>query len=74
MDHAVEIAQAYLVAHELGFSHGMLVAVPNRDPAGEHVEDAIQAALQEAEQRNIRGPGVTPFILKRVSETTEEKA
>jgi pseudouridine kinase len=46
------------------------VAVPNHDPAGEHVEDAIQGALREARERDLRGPAVTPFVLRRVAETT----
>ena len=34
------------------------------------IEGAIQAALREAERRNIRGPAVTPFLLNAVNVLT----
>lgn len=70
MDDAEQVASAYLVAKELGLSHGMLVAVPNEDPAGTNVEEAIRSALTEAEVQGVSGRDVTPFILKRVAEKT----
>jgi len=70
VDSAEEVADAYWTARDLGLNHGMLVAVPNHDPAGANVEAAIQAALTEADERMIQGPAVTPFLLKRVAETT----
>ena len=78
VDSAEQVAAAYWAARDLFAlprsspvpQHGMLVAVPNQDPAGEQVEAAIQAALAEAEERSIQGPAVTPFILKRVAEQT----
>ena len=70
MDSANEIATAYNLARTLHLPHGMMVAVPNEDPAGAAVEEAIQAALQEASELNISGRDVTPFILKRVAERT----
>ena len=51
-------------------TNGMLVAVPNNDPAGQNVETAIQEALQEAEIAGIEGRDVTPFILRTVAEKT----
>jgi pseudouridine-5'-phosphate glycosidase/sugar/nucleoside kinase (ribokinase family) len=71
VDSAEEIAEAYLAARELGLSHGMLVAVPNDNPAGAHVEEEIQMALAEASERGIVGPAVTPFILSRVAQKTK---
>jgi pseudouridine-5'-phosphate glycosidase/sugar/nucleoside kinase (ribokinase family) len=70
VDSPMEVARAYWTARDLGLSHGLLVAVPNNDPAGEHVEVAIQGALREAHERNLHGPAVTPFVLRRVAETT----
>lgn len=71
VDSADEIAEAYFISrNDLGWSNGMLVAVPNQDPAAAQVEDAIQAALVEAEEQNIAGSAVTPFLLKRVAEKT----
>ena len=59
------------VAYNVGLETGMLVAVPNHDPAGATVEAAIQAALEEATVQNITGQAVTPYILKRVAELTQ---
>jgi pseudouridine-5'-phosphate glycosidase len=70
-DTAKEIADAYWFARQLRLPQGMLVGVPNIDPAGANVETAIQAALKEAEELNIRGRDVTPYILKEVAEKTE---
>jgi len=65
-----EVAAAYWSSRDLGLPHGMLVAVPNDDPAGANVEAAIQAALAEAEEKKIAGPAVTPYVLNRVAEAT----
>ena len=69
-DTAEEIANAHWFARQLRMPQGMLVGVPNKDPAGANVETAIQAALIEAENLNIRGGDVTPYILKEVAEKT----
>jgi pseudouridine-5'-phosphate glycosidase/sugar/nucleoside kinase (ribokinase family) len=70
VDDVEEVARAYWAARDLGLSHGMLVAAPNHDPAGEEVEDAIQSALREAAEQGVSGPAITPFVLRRVAETT----
>jgi pseudouridine-5'-phosphate glycosidase len=71
VDTADDVAAAYWAARALGLPSGMLVAVPNMDPAGANVERAIQAALHEAQERGIRGQDVTPFVLKAVAAETE---
>jgi len=70
VDSAEEVASAYWAARDLGLTHGMMCAVPNHDPAGAHVEDAIQFALAEADAKGIAGQAVTPFLLKRIAEIT----
>lgn len=70
VDDADMVARMYWAARSLQLSQGMLVAVPNYDPAGANVEKAIQSALIEAEEQGISGQAVTPFILKAVAETT----
>jgi len=70
VDSTDEIARAYLAGLDLGLSNGMLIAVPNVDPAGEAVEAAIQEAIAQAEQLGIQGRDVTPYILRAVSEKT----
>jgi pseudouridine-5'-phosphate glycosidase len=57
----------------MGLSSSILVVVPPpREVAlsRESVTSAINQALNEANQKNIRGQQVTPFLLKRVSELT----
>lgn len=70
VDSAEEVAFAYWAARQLQLSHGMLVAVPPPDPAGESIEQAIQEALEEANRQGLRGQAVTPFILKTVANAT----
>ena len=72
VDSADEVARAYCTNRLLGMTNGMLVAVPNMDPAGESVEKAIQETLVEADDMGIQGRDVTPYILKRVCEKTGE--
>jgi pseudouridine-5'-phosphate glycosidase/sugar/nucleoside kinase (ribokinase family) len=67
VDSVDQIASAYYISQQLGLSHGMLVGVPNTDPAGVNVEQAIQSALLEANELGIIGRDVTPFILKNVA-------
>lgn len=69
-DCADEVASSYLKGLDLGLQSGTLVAVPNDDPAGQSVEDSIQEALKEADERGIVGNDITPFILKTVADMT----
>lgn len=59
------------VIHEnqlLRNSNGILIAVPNPNPAeGEEIETAIQKSITELRRQNITGHRVTPFLLKSVS-------
>ncbi len=70
VDDAEMVAKAYWAGRALRLPQGMLVAVPNHDPAGANVEKAIQSALAEAQQQQISGQAVTPYILKAVAEKT----
>ena len=71
VDSAEEVASAYLSSLELGLKNGMLIAVPNSDPAGASVEIAIQEVLNEVNGLGITGRDVTPYILKKVAEKTK---
>ncbi|KNC78554.1 hypothetical protein SARC_09027, partial [Sphaeroforma arctica JP610] len=70
MDSSDDIARTYWASRALQLPHGMLVAVPNSDPAGDNVERAIHVALAKAEEQGVHGQGVTPFVLKEVAEQT----
>jgi len=69
----LEIAEIAYTHWQMGFTSAVLVANP---PPEEHalspdaVDGSIQQALDEAQAQGLRGQGVTPFLLKRVSELT----
>lgn len=71
VDSADEVAISYLTSIELGFKHGFLIAVPNKDPAGLEVEALIQSTIDEADRLGIRGRDVTPYILKHLAEKSK---
>jgi pseudouridine-5'-phosphate glycosidase len=67
-EQAARIAQAHW---GFGLSSAVLVAAPPPVESAvpvEAVEAEIQAALDEAVEKNIRGQAVTPFLLQRVNE------
>ena len=74
VDSAEEVASAYWAARDLGMSTGMLITVPNPDPAGTEIESVIQDALEEARGMGLSGKSVTPFLLKAVSEKSQGKS
>ncbi|GAB4835261.1 hypothetical protein Ancab_000170 [Ancistrocladus abbreviatus] len=58
---------------KLSLGTGLLIAVPipkEHAASGSSVESAIQRALQEARESNIKGSAETPFVLTRVNELT----
>lgn len=68
-----EIAEMTSAHWQMGFESAVLVANPPPEAdalAPEVVEGAIRQALAEAQAQGVRGQGVTPFLLRRVSELT----
>jgi pseudouridine-5'-phosphate glycosidase len=66
-----EIAAIARAQWGMGISSAVLVVNPPPEDVAlpnEEVEQAIQAALREAEEKHIHGAAVTPFLLQRVSE------
>ena len=68
---ALNAAHAAKAQWNAGLSTGVLVVVP--PPADvavprEEIEGIIQQAVMEAEEKNIHGSKVTPFLLSRVSQ------
>ena len=58
---------------DLGIESAVLLAVPppmNAALPEQVMQEAVDRALKEAEENHIQGQGVTPFLLKRVSELT----
>lgn len=77
VDSPYDAAQIIIAAERLGQSHGILIAVPvpEADELPANIaEAAIQQATEEAEAQGIHGKEVTPFILQRVTELTENQS
>ena len=73
LDTAAEIAAAHRMRAALGLPGGQLVANPiprEAEIPAETLIPVIDAALEEAHSRGIRGKDVTPFLLERVFHAT----
>lgn len=67
-----DIATMMLLQRQLPQPTGVVVAVPNPDPAGtEKMQYAIEFALARAESEGVRGAATTPYLLKRVEELSQ---
>uniref|UniRef100_A0A3P9J3P0 Zgc:136858 n=1 Tax=Oryzias latipes TaxID=8090 RepID=A0A3P9J3P0_ORYLA len=72
-----EAASLIASSLSLGLQNGVLIAVPipeEHAAAGQHIEEAIQAAVREASSKCVIGKDVTPFILQKVNELTQGKS
>ena len=74
MDTVEELASAIRAHFALGLGTGVLVANPI--PASEELpteiyERALETALSDAERQQVRGRGVTPFLLERLRTLSE---
>ena len=72
-----DIAAILRARETLGFKTGTLVATPvpkEHELPAAVAEKAIAQALDEADERGVRGKEVTPFLLARVSELTHEES
>ncbi|XP_050673272.1 pseudouridine-5'-phosphate glycosidase isoform X2 [Leptidea sinapis] len=70
---ATHAARVMKAARDLHLSSGIVVAVPicEKDAMNDKViEEAIENALREANQRGIRGKEITPYLLAAVSAAT----
>ncbi|VDK33568.1 unnamed protein product [Taenia asiatica] len=73
VDSPEEAARLFATSLAIRPSSGMLIAVPipeQMQAVGETVSIAIEKAHKEAEQANITGSNVTPFMLERVRQLT----
>lgn len=69
-----EAAQIARVHWQMGMRSAVLVVAPPPEESAmdeAQMEQAIQRALEEAHQKNISGPAVTPFLLSRMAALTE---
>lgn len=69
-----EAASIIRTKWELGLGGGVLVAVPVSEEAElprELAEEAIERALEAAQERGITGKALTPFLLSQITQSTE---
>ena len=69
-EEAASLAKAHW---EMGIESAVLLTVPppHQDALPEDVmQKAVDQAIKEAEENHVHGQGVTPYLLKRVSELT----
>lgn len=74
-DTAEEVAHIIRARDRMKLPAGILVAAPIPDADAlprEKMEQIIAQALNDAEERGVRGKAVTPFLLARVSELSGE--
>lgn len=72
-----EIAEIMKVKWDLGLTGGMVIANPipeEYEMDYELINNAIDNAVKEAEEKGIRGKKITPFLLERVHEITKGKS
>lgn len=73
LDSAKEIASLLKAKWALGLTGGAVIAnpIPEAYSMDHHVIDAaIEKALQEAEEKGVRGQDVTPFLLAKIKDIT----
>lgn len=73
LDTPEEIAAAFAVKQTLGLQGGMLVANPipdehSMDP--DYINSNIETAVNEANQKGIKGKEITPFLLDKIQKLT----
>ncbi|RVU54548.1 pseudouridine-5'-phosphate glycosidase [Anaerosphaera multitolerans] len=74
MDNVDEIAKTAKTKWELGLSGGVLVGNPIPQEAAMNeaiINEAIEKALVEAEEKGIKGKETTPFLLDKVLKATD---
>lgn len=73
--HSKEVAQMIVNNEQMRISSGIVVAVPNPQPADEIlINNAIAEALHEADKQGIKGAAITPFLLGKIERITEGKS
>lgn len=76
-DEHKEIADIFKVQIDLNIKSGMLVTIPvpeEHSADKQLVKEGINKAIKKAEELNIRGHLITPFLLKEVNEITKGKS
>ncbi len=73
VDSPFEIAQILRTKWDLGLNGGVIIGNPIPEEFSmnpEKMHTAIEAALKQADERDIKGKAVTPFLLESIKELT----
>lgn len=73
----MEVARIIKTKWDLGLKGGVLVANPIPEEYAldrVYIEKAIEEAIIEAKEREIKGKALTPFLLERIKDLTEGKS
>ena len=73
IDTPAELAAAFKASNDMGLKAGMLVANPIPEEFAmpfDVINNAIDTAIKEAEEKGIKGKETTPFLLAKVAELT----
>eukprot|EP01029_Cantina_marsupialis_P031541 TRINITY_DN9136_c0_g1_i1.p1 TRINITY_DN9136_c0_g1~~TRINITY_DN9136_c0_g1_i1.p1 ORF type:complete len:699 (-),score=259.87 TRINITY_DN9136_c0_g1_i1:1026-3122(-) len=74
-DNETDVAAALHSNLKLGLNSGMMVACPNPAPVDtELIAKATRQAEAECIEKGIKGANVTPYMLKRVTELTDNQS
>lgn len=77
VESSLEVASALKAKWDLNLKGGMVIGNPipkEFEMDYDTINNAIESALKEAEEKNIAGKKVTPFLLDRVKTITEGKS
>lgn len=77
VDSSLEVASALKAKWDLNLKGGMVIGNPipkEFEMDYDTITNAIESALKEAEQKNITGKKVTPFLLDKVKTITDGKS
>ena len=77
VDSSMEVAEALKAKWDLNVNGGMVIANPIPEQFEmdyDTINNAIESALKEAEEKNIGGKEVTPFLLDKVKTITAGKS
>jgi pseudouridine-5'-phosphate glycosidase len=77
MDSTEEIASALLAKWDMGLKGGVIVANPipeEFEMDKKYIDEIIENALEKADELNIKGKDITPYLLDKIKELTESKS
>ena len=74
VDSAAEVARVFAAQRELNIDSALLVTVPvpkEFEVPSEQLQTVLDKALEDAEKANVTGRDLTPFLLSRMSQSSE---